>query len=259
MRSTRPWLKDTQLPIDADAELVVAEGKKVVLSLLASERPVIAVLAERHYYDTAFCLMLDARGVSAECRYVADNGLLKEVVGYRMHQGVMAIGVAPDQVAVDALQAPIVVLNGLANAENVGAIIRNCVAFGVQNLLIDSGCASPFSRRSVKVAMGTVFGIQWHRTESLSSALESLSQRGVTVIAADTFVDSVSLSDYMFPSNYALVLGSEGHGLNPSVLDCVDAVVRVPMQGNVDSLNVAAASAVFLYHAQHLGKCDKIS
>ena len=253
MRATRPWQKDDVLPITADAELVVAEGEKVVRSLLASSLQVVAVLAETAYYDSEFSELLSERGVSDDRRYIAARAVLKDVVGYRMHQGIMAIGIAPAQKAAAAMQGPVVVLNRLANAENVGAIVRNCAAFGVKNLIIDSDCASPFARRSVKVAMGTAFGLNWHRAECLSGVLKHFSQRGVAVVAAAIGDAAQPLPDYRFPSAYALVLGSEGHGLDEVVMaECSD-VVCIPMAAGVDSLNVAAASAVFLYHASVSG------
>jgi len=247
LRARRTIQKEGGLKVEREP-FVVAEGEKNVRSLLASGLPLLAFFAEPQHH-TALNSLLDRSGLSSDLRYVADQQLLQKVVGYRMHQGVMALTRAPDQTPVAELSSPVLLLNGLANAENVGAAIRNAVAFGVRSVVIDGQTASPFLRRSIKVSMGAVFQVRWTRVTSLVETLKTLRQRGVTTVAADLCDDAVPLCDFHFPSDYALTLGSEGAGIDQRVREEVDRLVAIPIDSSIDSLNVAAASAIFFYRA----------
>lgn len=229
---------------------MVAEGEKVVTALFQSGITPIALLAEPKHYDRLEP-WIKQTALSPQYMYEASASLLKEVVGYRMHQGVMALALIPQQVSLSMLSFPIVALNGLANGENVGAIIRTAVAFGVKSLLVDSDCASPFLRRSIKVAMGTAFQVDWHQTSDLPQALADLKERGGDVVAIEANPQSQSLRDYTLSEKSVLVFGSEGHGLEEAVSQSCETSLTIPMSQEVDSLNVAAACSILLYHLPH--------
>jgi tRNA G18 (ribose-2'-O)-methylase SpoU len=122
----------------------------------------------------------------------------------------------------------------IAAPTNVGAIFRSAAALGVDAVLVSPRCADPLYRRSVRVSMGTVFQVPWTRIESWPGGLHALAE------------DAVSLDDLVAdpPERLALVLGTEGDGLSRAAVEAADVVVTIPMAGGVDSLNVAAASAV---------------
>jgi len=227
-----------------DDRLVVAESEKVVQSLLKSPLEVVSMLALPQYYE-AFGKLAE----NIPQKYIATEELMADIVGYRLHQGVMAAALPPQSTPLDAMEGPVVVLNGLCNAENVGAIMRNALAFGVNNILVDSATSPPFLRRSVRVSMGAVFSMNVHTTENLGGALKVLKERGYTIVGADLTEPVIDAGQYRFPEKYALVIGTEGHGLQEDVVEACDLCVRVPISSQVDSLNAAAATAVLLFAA----------
>jgi tRNA G18 (ribose-2'-O)-methylase SpoU len=250
MRARKGWLRESDLPVAAADSLVVAEGEKCVLVLLESlsknRTPPLAILAENSYYER-LADAVEISGIPQKQRFIASEELMKQLVGYRMHQGVMLLAKAPNQTSLEELPFPIIALNQLANAENVGAIVRTAVAFGVRSILIDDCCASPFLRRSVKVAMGTAFQINWHKTESLADALCKLKLRGATIVAAEASDAAVPIDEYTIPRDSVIIMGSEGKGIAPEVVATADVSVTIPIDPSVDSLNVAVASAIVLY------------
>jgi tRNA G18 (ribose-2'-O)-methylase SpoU len=125
-------------------------------------------------------------------------------------------------------------------------MIRSAAGLGVDAVLVTPRCADPLYRRAVRVSMGTVFQVPWTRIEPWPQGLDVLRGLGFTVAAMALRDDAVSLDDFAAapPARLALVLGTEGAGLQPPTVDGCDIVVRIPMHGGVDSLNVAAASAV---------------
>ena len=157
-------------------------------------------------------------------------------------------------------------MDGLTSAENLGALVRNCVAFGVQALIVGETSSSPFLRRAVRNSMGTIFQLpvielaklgqrhqfttKPHATKlTLAECLKDLRGRGVRCIAAHPHTDKKFLSQADFSGDCCLVFGSEGDGISPAVLAACDEAVAIPMPPDVDSLNVGAAAAVFLYEA----------
>jgi len=131
---------------------------------------------------------------------------------------------------------------------NLGSVIRTAAAFGCTGLVLGSQCADPFSRRVLRVSMGAVLQLPMVESRNLAADLQSLHQAGFTLAA--TVIDNAAepLDTFQRPAKLALLLGSEGHGLTPQWLALCDRRITIPMQLGIDSLNVAAACAVFLYH-----------
>ena len=223
---------------------IIAESEKVVRRLLKSPLEVVSMLALPNYYDK-----LGALTDRVPEKYTASPTLMADIVGYRLHQGVMAAAVIPADVSIEELRGPVVALNGLCNAENVGAIMRNAFAFGVENLLVDSATSPPFLRRSVRVSMGCAFSMKINTAQDLPAALLRLKERGYTIIGADLTEPVVDLNRCRFPANYVLVIGTEGEGLQKEVVEVCDQCVRIPISSSVDSLNAAAATAILLHKA----------
>jgi tRNA G18 (ribose-2'-O)-methylase SpoU len=173
-----------------------------------------------------------------------------------MYQGVLAVGRIPEPVPLSVLlqtsERPFLfaAVDGLSNAENLGALVRNCAAFGVQAFLAGETSSSPYVRRAVRSSMGTVFELPVVELMDLAGALRALKSHGVRSIAAHPHAEARRLSEADFRSDCCIVFGSEGVGLSPAVLAACDEAVAILMHPNVDSLNVGSAGAVFLYEAK---------
>jgi len=135
----------------------------------------------------------------------------------------------------------------IGNAENLGTVVRNCVAFGTQALIVGETSSSPFLRRSVRNSMGAIFDLPVVPSRHLVSTLLDLRRRGIRCVAADPAPGGRTLAQTDFSGDSCLIFGSEGDGISPAVLAACDEAVAIPMPPHVDSLNVAAAAAVFLY------------
>jgi tRNA G18 (ribose-2'-O)-methylase SpoU len=235
------------------AGIFVAEGDKVVRRLLESDFGVVSVLLpERRLAE--FEPLLRARREDLPV-YVMEIAELEKLTGFPFFQGVLAVGKVPLTHTLDSIlsAAPrphfFVAIDGLTNAENVGLIVRNCAAFGVQALLVDASSASPFLRRAVRNSMGTIFKLPIVESTSITEALRQLRERRVRVIAAHPHTEQRPIQRADFTRDSCVVFGSEGPGLSAEVRAVCDECVAVPMQPGVDSLNVGSAAAVFLYEA----------
>jgi tRNA G18 (ribose-2'-O)-methylase SpoU len=190
---------------------------------------------------------------------------------------VLAVGKIPAPVSMEKLLAEsphprlFVAVDALTNAENLGALVRNCVAFGVQALIVGETSSSPFLRRAVRNSMGTLlqlpvielaklgqrhqFAEKPHTTDlTLVECLKQLRARDIRCIAAHPHTNKKILSQADFRDDCCIVFGSEGEGITPAVLAACDEAVAIPMPPNVDSLNVGAAAAVFLYEVSRQRK-----
>ncbi len=248
--------------------IFVAEGTKVVRRLLESHFAVASVVLPEKWLED-FRPLLEARPEPITV-YLAEKKFLESLVGFSMFQGVLAVGKIPPPASLDDILSKnrkpllLVAVDALTNAENLGALVRNCVAFGVQALIIGETSSSPFLRRAVRNSMGTIFQLpvielaklglrhrfktKPHTTkQTLAECLKELRNSGVRCIAAHPHTDKKILSQADFSSDCCIIFGSEGDGISPAVLESCDEAVAIPMPPTVDSLNVGAAAAVFLY------------
>ncbi len=224
----------------------VAEEEKVVLKLLRSELEVLSVFACKEYIEQHIEL-IKKKNISDEQIFIADKSLMKKIVGYRLHSGFMAIGKQPEDIPAENLRKPLIILNALANAENVGSITRNAAAFGFKSIIYDEASVSPYLRRSVRVSMGNVFHLQIHHSDSIKEIINELKTRGVKIVAIEICEDSIPMDKFRPENdNYALIFGSEGKGINDEVLELSDLILHIPISPNVASLNVASSSAIVL-------------
>lgn len=234
--------------------IFVAEGEKVVRRLLESELDVVSVLMPRHHAEAMRSLM-EPRAATLRV-YTAEKSLLEQLAGYSMYQGVMAVARMPHPLSLDtAWQRSgrprlFAAVDGLANAENLGAVVRSAVAFGIQAFLVGETSSSPYLRRAVRSSMGTVFQMPVIETHDLAAALNELRGRGMRCVAAHPHAGGRTVAQADFAGDACIVLGSEGEGVAPAVLAACDEGVAIPMPPTVDSLNVASAAAVFFYEAR---------
>lgn len=232
--------------------IFVAEGEKVVRRLLESPLPVIsALLLERWFVELEPLLAARSEHIRA---YVAERPLLENIIGFAIYQGALAVGRAPANARLDEIFARdrvplIVAAEGISGAENMGSLVRNCVAFGASGIIAAESSCSPYLRRSVRASMGAVFKLPVLETSSLVKTLQELKQNGVKIVAAHPHTTQLKIAQADFRGPICIVLGAEGAGITPEVLALCDEAVVIPMNSNVDSLNVAAAGAVFLYEA----------
>lgn len=244
----RPYtaLKDRQLA--SEMGLFVCEGEHNVRRLLESSFQVESLLIAEHRWGAWSSQVPDDVTV-----YLASNELLSSVVGFQFHLGILACGVRPGMASVDSLlpARTLVCLPEVRNAENLGLIIRAAHALGADGLLLsDIGC-DPFTRRVIRVSMGSVFGLPIVRSASLPDDLRSLRDDGrMSLVAATIEGDTRPLNSFKRPEGAGVVvlLGNEPDGLEPQWVDLCGHRVCIPMTPGVDSLNVAVAAGIFLHH-----------
>lgn len=240
----------------AEQGVFVAEGDKVVRRLLDSHFGVVSVLLPQARLPEFEPQLRARREAKIAVFVVTEKSVLEALVGFEMFQGVLAVGKIPIPATLESILAErktprlFAAVDGLTSAENVGLLVRNCAAFGTHALIVGDTSSSPFLRRAVRNSMGTVFQLPIVEKVALPHALKTLRAAGIRCLAAHAHTERHLLAETDLRGDCCVVFGSEGHGLSPAVLAACDAAVAVPMAAGVDSLNVAAAAAVFLYEAQ---------
>ena len=236
------------------AGVLVAANIKVVKRLLASRFTVMSALLTPAWLEKLEPL-LRARRESELCIYVAEQKVLETITGYTLHQGALAVAKIPGLPGFESLlkNSPrpllLAAVEGIASAENLGAIVRSCAAFGAHFLIVGETCGSPFQRRAVSGSMGTIFEQPVARVDNLVEKLAVLRARGVRCLAAHPRPGAKKLAAVDLRGDCCLVFGAEGPGLTAAALAACDEMVEIPMPSHMNSLNVAAATAVFLYEA----------
>lgn len=242
--------------------LYIAESGSVIRrAVAAGHRPRSFLMSQRWLADLEDVLAAVGAGPDGDVPvYVGEPGMLEEVIGFHLHRGALAAMHRPPLASVPEVLAAarggagarrVAVLEDIVDHTNIGAIMRSCAALGVDAVLVSPRCADPLYRRAIRVSMGTVFQIPWTRLQTWPGGLDELRALGFTVAALALADDAVTLDEFAASpavarpdSRVALVLGTEGDGLSAGATRAADVVVRIPMSGGVDSLNVAAASAV---------------
>jgi len=230
--------------------MFIAESPKVIHRALDGGYEPVSLLMERKDITGA------AREVIARCPgipvYTADEELLCNLTGYHLTRGVLCAMRRPGLPTVEDIcagAARIVVLENVQNPTNVGAIFRSAAALGMDAVLLTPGCSDPLYRRASRVSMGTVFQVPWTyipKGDWAENSMETLKKLGFRTAAMALSDRSVSIADPALSQEekLAIILGTEGDGLAASTIAACDYTVKIPMSHGVDSLNVAAASAV---------------
>ncbi|GAA6526799.1 RNA methyltransferase [Intrasporangium sp. DVR] len=246
-------LTDVALRRRAEPErgLYIAESEKVIRrALAAGHRPRSLLMAQRWLTDLADVVAeAEADGVPV---FVGEHDVIERLTGFHLHRGALASmqrPVLPEVTSLIEDARRVMVLEDIVDHTNVGAIFRSAAALGVDAVLVTPRCADPLYRRSIRVSMGTVFQVPWTRVDPWPSGIGVLQRFGFTVAALALSADAVTLDELEAdpPAKVALVLGAEGDGLGARTVAAADLTVRIPMAGGVDSLNVAAASAVAMW------------
>ncbi|HEX5403230.1 MAG TPA: RNA methyltransferase [Pseudonocardiaceae bacterium] len=227
--------------------LVVAEGVVVVQRLLRSPYPVRSLLGVRRRIDALAADLAAYSRQDLPC-YVTSAEVMADVVGFHLNRGVLAVAdraPMPNLATLTSSARLLCVLEGVGDHENLGSIFRNAAALGVAGVLLGPGCSDPLYRRSVRVSMGHVLRVPFGRLADWPEGLKTLQAAGFRVLALTPAADAVPLPAAVRPGERTVVLlGAEGPGLTDEALAAADERVRIPMTGDVDSLNVATAAAI---------------
>ena len=234
--------------LEPEKGLFIAESPKVIGTALDAGLTPVSFLMERRHIDGDAAPLL-ARFPDVPV-YTASREVLTELTGYTLTRGVLCAmrrpaPQRPETVLQNARRAA--VLEGVVDATNIGAIFRSAAALGMDAVLLSPTCCDPLTRRAVRVSMGTVFQIPWATFDSWpQGGMQTLKRASFQTCAMALRDDSVPLGDERLNriEKLAIVLGAEGDGLAGSTIAACDYTVRIPMGHGVDSLNVAAASAV---------------
>lgn len=228
--------------------MFIAESPKVIHRALDAGCEPVSLLMERKDIDGS------AADIIARCPglpvFTADEDLLCNLTGYHLTRGVLCAMRRPRLPTVEDIcrsARRIVVLENVQNPTNVGAIFRSSAALGMDAVLLTPGCSNPLYRRSARVSMGTVFQIPWTFTDEWPHpGMDALKEMGFKTVSMALRDDSYSIDDPRLrqEQRLAILMGSEGDGLTEDTLASCDFTVKIPMYHGVDSLNVAAASAV---------------
>jgi len=228
--------------------LYIAESAKVIArALAAGHRPRSVLLLEQWLPEVS--ALLERYDVPV---FIGTAELLETLTGFEMHRGALASmhrPVLPDPAELLKNARRVVVIEDVVDHTNVGAIFRSVAGLGADAVLVTPRCADPLYRRSVRVSMGTVLQVPWTRLPDWPEAASVLKENGFHLAALALADDAVSLDVFAVnpPERVAIMLGAEGDGLSRQALQAADTIVTIPMLHGVDSLNVAAASAVALY------------
>jgi tRNA G18 (ribose-2'-O)-methylase SpoU len=235
--------------LEPAAGLYIAESAKVIARAIeAGHTPRSVLLQERWIADLEPALA----GFPDLPVYLGDAAVLESVTGFAMHRGALAAMHRPVLAPVGRVlegARRVVVIEDVVDHTNVGAIFRSAAGLGADAVLVTPRCADPLYRRSVRVSMGTVLQVPWTRLPEWPEARDALHAAGFHIAALALAPRAVDLDTFGAapPERIALVLGTEGDGLSHVALAAADTVVTIPMARGVDSLNVAAASAVALH------------
>ncbi len=247
-RLTEAQLLNREFPAEG---LFIAESPKVIERALDAGYEPVSILVETG------CIKGESEQVINRCGdipvFTAHMEVLKNLTGYLLTRGLLCAMRRPllkdvAQTIKDAHR--IVILEDVMNPTNVGAIFRSAAALGMDAVLLTPGCSNPLYRRSARVSMGTVFQIPWTHLPSWDDAARAqLKEMGFKTVAMALNDNSISIDDPVLKGEdkLAIILGTEGDGLRDKTIEECDYTVKIPMYHNVDSLNVAAASAVAFY------------
>lgn len=230
--------------LNPDQGIFIAESPKVIkVAIDAGFRPLSLLCEQRHIEG-------DAREIIARFPdmpvYTGKREILSSLTGYTLTRGVLCAFRRPADVDVKQIcknASRVVILEGVCDTTNIGAIFRSAAALGIDAVILSADCCDPLNRRAVRVSMGSVFLVPWTKCPTPEKMLQAL---GFKTVAMALRNNSINLDSPILKAEkqLAIIMGTEGEGLPTHIIDNADYVVKIPMAHGVDSLNVAAASAV---------------
>ncbi len=232
--------------------LFIAEGDKVVRRLLAANIEVVSVLAAQSYRAEFSALTPPEVPL-----YVLPDALLPQVVGFNFHRGVLACGRRPTDASwPDVFASPhsprtVLVLPSVQGPENLGLMLRTAAALGIDAVLLGPRCADAWSRRVLRVSMGLALHLPMRHARDVQAELRELDHNWRVRLVAAVPHGGIPLANARRHGRMAILFGSEGSGLEPELVACCHEQVAIPMAAGADSLNVAVAAGIVMYHYLH--------
>ena len=228
---------------------LIAEGRWLAHRLIAAGYPQTQVLTTPRFAD-------EFAEFAAGDLFVADDETLSAVAGFDFHRGVIASADRPELPTLASALAQatpgstIAILPDTGNAENLGAIFRTTAALGIEIIVLGERCCDEFSRRVLRVSMGAAFQLKLTRSSCLPDDLTALGERSYQLVAMVLDPTAVNLANFRPTAPTALMFGSEATGLEESLIARADTKITIPMTADIDSLNLATAAAITLWHIQ---------
>ena len=245
--------------LEPEKGVFIAESPKVIKVALDAGLEPLSLLCENKHIEG------DARDIIARLPedmpvYTGTRELLAQLTGYTLTRGVLCAmrrprPLSPEEVCREARR--IVVLHGVCDTTNIGAIFRSAAALGIDAVLMTRDSCDPLNRRAVRVSMGSVFLVPWTWLDSedgtAAGTIHKLQEMGFTTAAMALRKDNISIDDPKLKQTkrLALIMGTEGDGLPEAIIDAADLVVKIPMHNGVDSLNVGNAAAIAFWELAH--------
>lgn len=228
---------------NVDDEQVVVESKNVFKKLFENNIKIHKIFITPEHLDF----------IKENCKdidfpiYTSTTALMKEIVGYKIHQGMIALIDKPKYINFEEIEGDVFVLNSLTSPENVGSIVRSCAAFNVKTLIIDEKTCSPFIRRCIRVSTGNLFNINVYKSNDLKNDLLALQQQDYQILSTANAENAVSLSEYNFTSKSAIIIGNEGFGVEKEIMEISNDILKIDISEHVTSLNASIAASIILF------------
>lgn len=228
---------------NVDDECVVVESKNVFKKLFENDIKIHKVFVTAENLDF----------IKEKCSdinfpiYTATISLMKEIVGYKIHQGMIALIDKPKYISFEEIEGDVFVLNSLTSPENVGSIVRSCAAFNIKTLIIDEKTCSPFIRRCIRVSTGNLFNINVYKSTNLKNDLLTLQNNDYKILSTANTDRAISLNDYIFTPKSAVIIGNEGFGVEEEIMNLSDAILKIDISEDVTSLNASIAASIILF------------
>ena len=228
------------------SDKMIVESKKVVSKLLETEIGIHKILISNNFLEKNPDFLTNPK-IPQDKVFVIPDDISENIKGHNWHNGVMALTDRPKNLPLESLKPPYLILNGLTSPEKVGTIVRTACAFGIKSLLIDKKTISPYSRRCIRVSMGNIFEMNVRNSISLTEDIQALKINNTKMLVTANSQEAVDLQSYKFNLNSAVIIGSEGHGVEEKIRELADSIIRIPISDYVAHLNASCATSIILY------------
>ncbi len=229
----------------------VADSARVVEMLLNKGIEPISLLCTEDYLIRREEFL---KSVNIPAIYIGSKKIMQSITGHTIHHGIMLHAKRPDNVSIEDMPDNIIMLSGLSNMENVGAIARSAAALGVKGYTVPSNGPHPYGRRAVRVSTGHIADLKVHIFDNIIESVMSLKDAGYQIISAEACRNSVPLSTFKpISGRWVLIMGNEEHGIPDEILELSDNIVEIEMEPAIKSMNVSIAASIVMYYLRMKG------
>ena len=219
--------------------LLIIESKKVVLKAIQEGVEILTLLTTASFFKEY------SHSINAKEIYIIEDHKFKNLLGFNSHTKIFAIGKIPSH-KLD-YEKNIIFFNNITSPENVGAIARSALAFNYNQIIYDSKSLSPWNRRPIRVSTGNMFKFKTMRTTSPIDTIKNLREKNYQVISTANDASAVNLTNFNPQKKHVIIFGSEGHGIEKTIKEASDVIVKIPVDQYVKHLNVGHAAAITMY------------